>query len=95
MSVTWHFRGYDRETEFLGSDIGIGPAKRAAARRILRESAHDPDVADPHELTPDQAHRLAAALGVSIDLARFDWFVETQQDWRDAATQRDAMLAQA
>ena len=95
MTVKYHLCGFDRRTEFLGVDIDIPPAMLAAVRELLPEAADDPEFIDPHAITDSQAIRVAEVLGVSVDLDRFEYFIESDEDWRVVAAQVDAMRAKA
>ncbi len=95
MTVTWTLRGYDRRTEWVGDEIGIPETMLPVVRRIVPPRGDDRGYADPVEASADQATRLAAALGVTVDLTRFDYFVEAEQDMESFLAQRGARLAQA
>ena len=95
MTVKYHLCGFDRRTDFLGVDIEIPPAMLAAVRELLPEAADDPEFIDPHAITDSQAIRVAEVLGVSVDLERFEYFIESDEDWRVVAAQCEAMRAKA
>ncbi len=95
MTMTWHLRGYHRPNGTLGFDLGLTPAMRLSVDEVLRASEDEPDLVDPYELARDQTVRMAEALDIAVDLDRFDYFVESEEDWRVVAIRRDALRAQA
>jgi len=95
MTVTWHLCGYDKRTEYLGSDIIIPQTMLPVVRSIVRPRDDDPAYADPVEASADQAARLAKALGVRVDLERFDYFVESEAGMETFVVDREARLARA
>jgi len=95
MTVTWHLRGFDHRTEREGVDIDIPQAMLPVVREIAPQTKNDPDLVDPHELTRDQAVRLAELLSVSVDPDRYTWSVESEEDWRIVAAQKHDLRAKA
>ena len=95
MTVKYHLCGYDRGTEFLGVDIDIPPETLAIIRELLPEAADDPEFIDPLAITDIEAVRVAEVLGVPVDLDRFEYFVESDEDARVVAAQCEAMRAKA
>jgi len=95
MTMTWHLRGYHRPDGALGFDLGLTPAMRLSVHEVLRASEDEPDLVDPYELARDQTVRMAEALDIAVDLDRFDYFVESEEDWRVVAMRRDVLRAQA
>jgi len=93
MTVTWHLRGFDKRTERESVDFIIPQAFVTRVRELFPQAKEDPELVDPHELTDDQALRVADVIGVTVDPARFDYSVESEEDWRIVAAQRDAMRA--
>lgn len=95
MTVTWHLRGFDKQTEYLAVDFAIPGAMPPVVRRLLPEAETDPEFVDPHEITPDQAARLAEVLGLIIDPDLHYYSVESDEDPRVVAAQCEAMRAKA
>lgn len=95
MTVKYHLRGFDRRTEFLGVDIDISPELLAVVRELLPEAADDPEFIDPLPITDSQAIRVAEVLGVPVDPDRFEYFIESDEDWRVVAAQCEALRAKA
>jgi hypothetical protein len=61
----------------------------------LPEASADPELIEPHELAGDQVARLAQKLGIGIDPHAFDFYIETDEDWRTVANKRDTIRARA
>lgn len=95
MTAKYHFCGYDRRTDFLGVDIDISPETLASVRGLLPEAADDPEFIDPLAITVSQAVRVAALLGVPVEVDRFKYFIESDEDPDVVAAQVEAMRAKA
>lgn len=95
MTVKYHLRGYDRRTEFLGTDDAINPKLLPSVRDLVPESADDPDFDCPLEITSNEAIRLGQLLGVPINLERFVYYVESDEESHIVAAQVQAMRAKA
>jgi hypothetical protein len=93
VTATWTLRGFDRRTEFVACETDIPGEMLEAVRGIVPPKEDDPDFVDPVEITPDQAERLAAILGATVDTSRFDYFVESEEDWQSVAKKIAAMRA--
>ena len=91
MTMTYHLRGYHRETEYLGSEFDLSPTMLPSVNEVLREAEDDSDLIDPYELEAEQTIRLAEALGIAVAPDVFDYFVESEEDWSIVAVRRDAM----
>jgi len=95
VTVRYHLRGYDLRTEFLGTDNDIAPKMLPAVCAILPASADDPDFDNPLEINAAEAIRLGELLGVPIDLDRFVYYVESNEDSHVVAAQVQGMRARA
>jgi hypothetical protein len=104
MTVRHYLRGYAKDMGHPGIDdpdmgdlvveFRIDGRRLPDLREILRAAEDDPDLIDPYELAGDLATRLAEVLGVVVDPARLDYFVETEEDWRVVAAIRVARFAE-
>jgi hypothetical protein len=92
MTMSWHLRGYARETGLLSKDFYIQPDMLPVVRNVLPDSHDDPVLIEPHELSPSRADRLADAIGVLVQPDLFDYFVEAEEDWRVVAAIRASHL---
>ncbi len=95
MTVKYHLCGFDRRTESLAVDFDIRPEMLTVVHEPLPEAADDPEFIDPLPITDSQAIRVAEVLGVPVDLDRFEYFIESDEDWRVVAAQCEAMRAKA
>ena len=95
MTVTWHLRGFDKDTEFEAVDFDIPRALLPMVRQLLPEAVDDPDFVDPHEITADQTARLAEAMGLITDPDLYYYSVESDEDPHVVTAQIEAMRAKA
>ena len=95
MTMSWHLRGYARETGLLSKDFYIQPDLLPVVRTVLPATYDDPILIEPRELTASRADRLADAIGVAVQPDMFDYFVEAEEDWRVVAAMRQSHLEPA
>jgi hypothetical protein len=93
--VKYHLRGFDKRTEYEAVDFEIPLSMLSNVRALVPQAEDDPEFVDPHELTRDQAVRVAEALGVTADPDRIDYYVESDEDPYVVAAQVAAMRAKA
>jgi hypothetical protein len=91
MSLRRHLRGYDKSTEALQAQYAVPDDLLALAGRLLGTIPDDPELLDPHELTPDQVQALAKELGMPIDPHQYDYYFESDESWQKVAEMRDAL----
>ena len=91
MSVPHQLTGYDKRTEKLVYAYDIPRTKDHLVRDVAGVPQRDTDGLGSYHLSPEQARKIAAAIGARINTDRYDWFVEP------AATEgsADSSLAQA
>lgn len=75
MRVEVSIVGFDRPTA-RAVEHPVPPAAVPAARRIANVPATDPDLMGAYPLDTGQARQIAAVANITIDPARFDWFLE-------------------
>jgi hypothetical protein len=95
MTVAYHLRGYDKTTEFVGVEFDIPATMLPFVKDLLPEASADPELIEPHELAGDQVARLAHELAIVVDPDAFDFYIETDEDWRTVANKRDTLRARA
>jgi hypothetical protein len=95
MTLTWHLRGFDKETDVQAVEFEIPRRLLPQVRDLLPEARRDPDFADPHEVTADQAAKLGHALGIAIDPERYHYSVESDEDPFVVAALAEAARAKA
>jgi hypothetical protein len=95
MTMSWHLRGYARETGRLSKDFHIQPDLLPIVRDVLPDTDEDPVLIEPHELSPSRADRLADAIGLVVQPDLFDYFIEAEEDWRVVAAIRASHLEAA
>ena len=81
MRLTHRLRGFDKQTDELAVEFDIPDALTISLKRIVGAYQDDPDLAGLYELTPDQARTIATAINVSIDLEKYDFFLDSCADW--------------
>ena len=95
MTVKYHLRGFDKRTEYEAVDFDIPASMLEIVHALVPQADKDTDFDDPHELTSDQAIRVADVLGVTVDPDRIDYYVESDEDAHVVAAQVAAMRARA
>jgi hypothetical protein len=95
MTVAYHLRGYDKTTEFVGVEFDIPVKLLRLVKSLLPDIDVDPDLFDPHAIACDQVARLADELNVSLDPTAFDFYIESDEDWRIARDRREPARARA
>ncbi len=76
MSVTHRLTGYDKRTEALTFAHDIPRAKYHLAREAAGVPPRDPHGVGVYPLRPDEARRVASAIGTRINTERYEWFIE-------------------
>ena len=77
MSVAHRLTGYDRRTERLEIAHGVPRAKEPFALEVAGVARdRDPGAVGVYPLLPEQARRIAAAIGARINTESYDWFLE-------------------
>jgi hypothetical protein len=90
MSVAHRITGYDRATEALVEQHPVPRRLLPSAKTAALISADDPDAIWSYKLSTDAANRLAAAMRVALDTARNDYFLESFEAPRSAASSQAA-----
>ena len=72
MSATHQPTGYDRRTDVLTFAHEIPRAKDHFAREVAGVPHRDPDGLGSYPLRPEQARRIATAIGARINTDRYD-----------------------
>jgi hypothetical protein len=76
MSVTHRLTGYDRRSEALVFAHEIPRTKTNLARDAAGVPPQDVAAVGAYPLRPDQARRIAVAIGARINTERYEWFLE-------------------
>ncbi len=82
MSLKRYLRGYDRASEVLRVQYDFPDDLLPLARPLIGDVSDDPDLLDPHALTPAHVREIAEKLGLPIDGSRYDFYLEAEEDWR-------------
>lgn len=90
MSVAHRITGYDRATEALVEQHTVPRRLLASAKAAAHIGADDPDAIWSYKLGDDAANRLAVAMRVALDTTRNDYFLESFEAPRSAATSQAA-----
>jgi hypothetical protein len=78
MTIVHKLVGYDRQTEFVGTEFDVPDQTFERVRRIAGVSHQDPDAIGNYYLAPPAAEEVAKIIGASIDTKRFDFFLEPE-----------------
>jgi hypothetical protein len=76
MKVQRYLRGYDTDSSALRVEFPVPDARLEAVKRVIHLYDDDPDAMDVYELTPDQAEKLAAAIGRKIKGDVYAYFLQ-------------------
>jgi hypothetical protein len=73
--MTYKLVGYDRQNELLAVEH-ILPAETVGSAKAVAGIAAWPEIIGDWPLSSTQAARIAKSIGKTIDLGRYDWFLE-------------------
>jgi hypothetical protein len=68
--------GYDRKTELLAIACDIPASDFLRAKEIARVGPDDPDAIGSYPLDQDQVNNIAKLLGSTVEVSRYDFFLE-------------------
>ncbi len=80
MTVVHHLRGYVRQIGCPGLDFEIAPAMLPEVWEILPKTPVEAGPSEPRELTRIQTIFLSEVLGLTVDLERFNYFMEEEEN---------------
>ena len=92
MSVIHRLTGYDKVSENLAAQFDVPISQLELAKSVAGVSSDDPEAALSYPLTPEQAKRIAQAIGQLVDADRHLWFLEPFADWEDIRSEREKLL---
>lgn len=95
MTVSYHLRGYDKRTEFVGVEFDIPAAMLPFVKALLPDVDADPDLFEPHAIACRQVARLADELRISVDAEAYDFYIEANEDRRTAGERPGPVRARA
>jgi hypothetical protein len=90
MSVAHRITGYDRATEALVEQHTVPRRLLRSVKTAAHISADDPAAIWSYKLSADAADRLATAMRVALDPTRNDYFLESFETPRSAASSQAA-----
>ena len=76
MTVSHRLTGYDRITEQLALAYDIPASHDALSRRLAEVDTADEDAVGIYVFGDEVAKRLASALGIDINVDRYEWCLE-------------------
>jgi hypothetical protein len=81
MSVVHRLNGYDKRTEVIVFRHDVPNEKLRQAKEYARVPVSDPLAVGSYPVLPNAARKLAWEIGlISIDVDRYDWFLEPTAD---------------
>ena len=83
--------GYDKVPEKLVAQFDIPETQFGLAKSVTEVGSDDPEAALSYPLKPEQAKRIAQAIGQSVDADRLLWFLEPFADWENIRSEQEKL----
>jgi hypothetical protein len=91
VSAAHYLRGYDKLSDGLEVQYEVPASLLSLVRQLIGDTPSDPELFDPHQLTPKQVKVLASKLGYFVDDGKYEFYFEAEEDWKKVAEMRDAL----
>lgn len=95
MTVIHELCAYDRTTELVAAEVRIPPVLLPVVRGLVGPRPDDPALVLAYDIAPENVLRLAAMLGVPVDVDKYVYTVEASavEDEPLATVSADAQAA--